>query len=116
MDERRRFERVEVPGSAHIQILDAGGKKLGRLKMLGRGGMLFECATSYPSGSRQTLYICDDAEGINREVHAIVRYFTSEGLGCEFEKLDIDGAVDIGVWIGRFYPSKNERRHWLRKT
>jgi hypothetical protein len=39
-------------------------------------------------------------------VHTVVRYFTAQGVACEFEKLDTDAAVDIGVWIGQYYSSK----------
>jgi hypothetical protein len=28
------------------------------------------------------------------------------GLACEFEKLDTDAAVDIGVWIGQYYSAQ----------
>lgn len=106
MDERRRFERIDVPASSRLTVLDEDGKKLGRLKMLGRGGMLFECQRAYTLGTKQTFHISDDPEGIVCEVHAVVRYNSKEGLGVEFEKLDTDAAVDIGVWIGKYYPEK----------
>ena len=105
-DERRRFERVNVPDSARLHVLDAAGKKLGKLKMLGRGGMLFTCDTPFPSGSKQVFHICDDIEGIVRPVNTVVRYFSKEGVGCEFERLDTDAAVDLGVWIGRLYSTQ----------
>jgi PilZ domain len=105
-DERRRFERVDIPESARIQVLDSNGKKLGLLKILGRGGMLFCCETPYPPGARAMFQICDHEEGITRSVNTIVRYFNDEGIACEFEKLEIDAAVDIGVWIGKFYSSQ----------
>jgi len=106
MDERRRFERVNVPDSARLHVMDASGKKLGKVKMLGRGGMLFECTTPYASGSKQTFHICDDIEGIVHPVNTVVRYFTKEGVACEFERLDVDAAVDLGVWIGKFYSAQ----------
>ena len=101
-DERRRFERINIPESARIYVRDANGKRLGVLRILGRGGMLFSCETPYESGSKATFQIVDDAEGITRPVNTIVRYFTPEGIACEFERLDTDAAVDIGVWIGKF--------------
>ena len=106
MDERRRFERIDIPDSAKLWVLDAKGKRLGKLKSLGRGGMLFPCDVQFASGSKQVFHICDDLEGITRAVNVVVRYHSSEGLGCEFERLDTDAAVDIGVWIGKFYAMK----------
>ena len=103
MDERRRFERIIVPDSARLYVLDSEGKKLGRMRMLGRGGMLFECSKEYQAGTKHVFHISDDEEGIVRPVSTVVRYLSNEGLGVEFEKLDTDAAVDIGVWIGKFY-------------
>jgi hypothetical protein len=105
MDERRRFERIDLPSAARILVLDSGGKKLGKLKMLGRGGMLFASETPFTPGAKQTFQISDEEEAIVRPVNTVVRYFTEEGVGCEFEKLDTDAAVDIGVWIGKYYSS-----------
>ena len=64
MDERRRFERVDIPDSAKLWVLDSKGHKLGKLKILGRGGMLFACQTPFASGSKQVFNIADDVEGI----------------------------------------------------
>ncbi|SRR6266702_3819055 len=105
-DERRRFERIDIPESARLHVLDSTGRKLGKVKSLGRGGMLFTCDVPYMPGSKQVFQICDYAEGVFRSVNAVVRYFTSRGVACEFEVLDTDAAVDIGVWIGKFYSSK----------
>jgi hypothetical protein len=102
-DERRRFERIDLPESARIHVLDENGKKLGKMKCLGRGGMLFACDVPYTPGTKQVFQICDYAEGIFHSVHTVVRYFNIFGLACEFEKLDTDTAVDIGVWIGQYY-------------
>ncbi len=106
MDDRRRYERIRIPESARLFVLDANGKRLGRLKNLGRGGMLFDCDAPYTAGTKQTFQISDDVEGIVRPLHTVVRYLSNEGLGVEFEKLDTDAAVDIGVWIGKFYAKR----------
>ncbi len=106
MDERRRFERITVPESARLQVLDSGGKKLGRLKILGRGGMYFSCKKRFESGSKHVFQISDEVDGIVRPVSAVVRYHRADGVGCEFEKLDTDAAVEVGVWIGRLHPSQ----------
>ena len=106
MDERRRFERVNIPDSARLHVTDTSRKKLGKLKILGRGGMLFACEVPYTPGTRHAFRICDDIEGISRTVNTVIRYFTADGVACQFEKLDSDAAVDIGVWIGKFYSSR----------
>lgn len=80
--------------------------RLGTVRILGRGGMLFSSNRDLPTGSRQTLKISDTIEGIVRDVAAIIRYKSAEGIGCEFEKLDADTAVEIGVWIGKYYSSR----------
>jgi hypothetical protein len=105
-DERRRFERIEIPEAARIYVLDTEGKKLGKVKCLGRGGMLFACDVPYTPGSKQVFQICDYAEGIFHNVQTVVRYSNIFGVACEFEKLDTDTAVDIGVWIGQHYSAQ----------
>src|SRR3569832_1282974 len=101
-DERRRFERIEIPDSARLQVLDPTGRKLGKVKILGRGGMLFTCDVPYLPGTRQEFQNYDYADGIVRTVNTVIRYFKAQGVACEFEKHDIDAAVDIGVWIGKY--------------
>ena len=106
-DERRRFERVDIPDSARLHVLNPAGKKLGKVRILGRGGMLFACDVPYTPGTKQVFQICDYSDGVVRSVNTVVRYFTAQGVACEFEKLDTDAAVDIGVWIGKYYSSKS---------
>jgi hypothetical protein len=45
----------------------------------------------------------DDTEGIKRPVPAVARYNTPQGIGFEFESLEPDAAVEIGVIIGKYY-------------
>lgn len=106
MDDRRRFERVDIPDNARIFVLDSNGSKLGPLRILGRGGMLFLSNRDLTPGSKMTLRISDEVEVLTRDVEATIRYRSPEGIGCEFEKLDADTAVEIGVWIGKFYSSR----------
>ena len=40
MDERRKFERVNLPAAANIYAEDGEGRRIGRLRILGRGGFL----------------------------------------------------------------------------
>lgn len=103
MEDRRKFERVQIPESAKVYVQDAQGRRLGSVRMLGRGGLLLEVAQGLPAGTRHTLYILDDSEGIRREVQVLVRYSMPDGVGCEFEDLEPDAAVEIGVIIGKYY-------------
>ena len=107
MDERRKFERVSIPESAKVHAEDRRGKVLGAVLVVGRGGVLVQTKEQFREGSTQGLVIVDQAEGIRRPVEAVVRYHCQHGVGFEFEKLDPDAAVEIGVIIGKHYsPAK----------
>lgn len=106
MEDRRKFERVTIPESARIFVLDKRGNRLGPLRILGRGGMLFESVREIPNGTHMGFHLSDETEDIRREISAVVRYQSPEGIGVEFEKLDADTAVEIGVWIGRYYAER----------
>jgi len=103
MDDRRRFERVNMPDSAKVYVTDEQNARLGSVKVLGRGGMLIKTEKPLDPGSHRSMYLVDDSEGIRRELHAIVRYNSSEGCGLEFENLEPDAAVEVGVIIGKYY-------------
>ena len=103
MDDRREFERIKIPESARIYVRDSAGKKIGVMHTLGRGGMMVDCPRELAIGTRLKLTLADDVEGHSCEVTSIVRYKSDGGYGCEFEKLDVESAVEIGVWMGRFY-------------
>ncbi len=108
-DERRKFERISIPASAKIRIEAAGGKLIGPVRMLGRGGFMADTQESYELGKKMDVVIVDEAEGIHRKVSAVPRYRQGPGVGFEFHHLDADAAVEIGVIIGRYY-SHAERR------
>jgi hypothetical protein len=103
MHERRQFERIRIPESAKLFVRDGKGKKIGRLLILGRGGMMVSALRELPLGDKLNLTIVDEAEGASCDLAAVVRYRSDEGFGCEFERLDVEAAVEIGVWMGRFY-------------
>lgn len=103
MDDRRRFERVNMPDSAKVYVTDEQNGRLGAVKVLGRGGMLIKAERPLMAGSHQGLFLVDDSEGIRRELHAVVRYNSDEGTGLEFENLEPDAAVEVGVIIGKYY-------------
>ncbi len=114
MDDRREFERIRIPESAKIFVRDSSGKKIGVMHTLGRGGMMVDCPRDLTIGTRLKLTLADELEGQSCEVTSIVRYKTDEGYGCEFEKLDVESAVEVGVWMGRFY-SPGEKESKFRK-
>jgi hypothetical protein len=102
-DDRRKFERVSIPESAKVYAEDRRGNVLGPVRVLGRGGLLVETKEHVREGSTQTLIIVDAAEGIRRPVQVVARYRCQHGVGFEFERLEPDAAVEIGVIIGKYY-------------
>lgn len=103
MDERRRFERINIPASAKIHAQTASGKRVGPVRVLGRGGFMVDTPESFELGKKLDLVIVDEAEGIHRKVAAVPRYRQGPGVGFEFHHLDADTAVEVGVMIGKYY-------------
>lgn len=103
IDERRRFERVSLPDSAKVYLADSQKRRLGPVLVIGRGGLLFKTDYPFEPGSRVDLLLVDDTEGIKRELNAVVRYNREEGVGLEFDRLEPDAAVEVGVIIGKYY-------------
>ncbi len=103
MDDRRRFERVNMPDAAKVYVTDDQNARIGAVKVLGRGGMLVKTDQPLSPGSHRNFFLVDDSEGIRRELHAVVRYNSEEGTGLEFENLEPDAAVEVGVIIGKYY-------------
>lgn len=102
-DERRKHERIGVPQNAVI-AQDKKGKLLGMVRQLARGGMLIEGdATGMKKGKKYTVTIVDASEGIKRKVDLVVRYVDDRHVGCEFERLNVDAAVELGILIGKYY-------------
>jgi hypothetical protein len=107
--DRRKFERVTIPASARLYVTDTGGRKLGVVRMIGRGGFLLESKNEFRPGDRHHMLLVDEREGVRRHVHAVVRYSSAEGIGFEFERLEPDAAVDVGIIIGRYYHAPARR-------
>lgn len=103
MNDRRRFERVTLPEFAKVYVTDEQGCRVGMVRVLGRGGMLIAANRDFEEGSEAKLFLLDESEGIRREVHVVVRYQRTEGLGVEFVELEPDAAVEVGVIIGKYY-------------
>ena len=101
--ERRRHERVSVAAGSHVYVTDAKGAKVGKLRMIARGGMLLASKQKFSKGKEISLHIVDEAEGIRCPVRVQVRYAGAEGVGLQFVDLDPGAAVEIGILIGKFY-------------
>ena len=106
IDERRRFERVSLPESAKVYLADTQKRRLGPVLMIGRGGLLFKSDVPFEPGSHVDLLLVDDTEGIRRELNGTVRYSREDGIGIEFDALDPDAAVEVGVIIGKYYSAE----------
>jgi PilZ domain len=110
MEERRKFERVALPKTAKIDAELPQGKKLGPVRMLGRGGFQVETKKKYKVGDKGRFVLIEKQEDIRREVRAVVRNVLPGGLiGFEFENLDADAAVEVGVLMGKYYALANRK-------
>jgi hypothetical protein len=103
LSNRRRFERVEVTFNAHVQVLDEKAKPAGVLRQIGRGGFMLEPEKEFKEGKKYKFIIVDRAENIKLNVKATCRYGDLRRAGFEFDGLDIDSAVEIGILIGKYY-------------
>lgn len=103
-EERRRFERINLPGSSNVEVRTEDNHGLGPVRMLGRGGFQVQCNRKFDLGEEHTLVLIDESEQIRREVEVVVRNVSGGGLiGFEFQNLSPDAAVEIGVIIGKYY-------------
>ena len=100
---RRRYERIDVQYSAQVYVTDQKGKRLGILRQLARGGCMIEPEKDFKQGKKYNLVIVDGSENIKLNVKTIVRYADMRRVGMEFEDLDVDTAVEIGILIGKYY-------------
>lgn len=109
MDDRRKFERLNLPTTSKAFVTDPNGKRLGNLSVLGRGGFQIDVRdnSTYPSGSTHDVVIVDESEGIRREVTGLVRMSKPGAIGFEFQNLNPDAAVEVGVIIGKYYSAAN---------
>ena len=92
-----------MPATAKAYVTTPDGKRLGALSVLGRGGFQVDTTESFKSGEAYNFVIVDESEGIRRGVWAIPRMVTSSAVGFEFESLEADAAVEVGVIIGKYY-------------
>jgi len=105
--ERRRFERVDVDPKSGVYVTTPKGVKQGEVRQLGRGGFLMTTTddTTFKTQKKQSFTIVDPHEDLNIHVHATFCYFQQGCAGFEFNDLDADSAVKIGILIGKYYVS-----------
>ncbi len=104
MDEKRRFERIDISPQAQIVVFDIKGSKAGVLRQLARGGFSMTPARPYPLDN--TIYdftIHEPEEDIRVRISARIRSSDEQLAGFEFVDLDVKSAVDIGIIIGKYY-------------
>lgn len=104
MDEKRRFERIDIKPEAQIVVLDQTGRKTGVLRQLARGG--FSMAPEKPYPQDNTIYeftIHEPTEDIRVQISARIRSSDENMAGFEFVDLDAKSAVEIGIIIGKYY-------------
>ncbi|HSE49417.1 MAG TPA: hypothetical protein VLA96_09445 [Terriglobales bacterium] len=105
--ERRRFERIDVDAKSGVYVTTPKGAKQGEVRQLGRGGFLMTTTdeTHFKTEKKQSFVIVDPHEDLNIHVHATFCYFQHGCAGFEFNDLDADSAVKIGILIGKYYVS-----------
>ncbi len=101
--ERRRFERVDIAFKAQVRVCDTKGRVLGTLRQIGRGGIMLEPERDFKKDKKYKLVISDESEKIRFQVNAVVRYASARHVGFEFQDLDAEAAVDVGILIGKYY-------------
>lgn len=102
--ERRYFDRIVIPTTANLCLEDDQGNRFGRIRMLGRGGFLLETNRRFPAGETLAFTIVGERDDVRRQVHAVQRYTNPEGdVGFEFQALEPDAAVEIGVLIDKYF-------------
>ncbi len=108
MDERRRFERIKIPETAKVFCEDRLGKRLGKVTVLGRGGLELQTQEHFREGGIQQLLLVDEDQDIHRRIAMVVRYILPQTVGFEFSNLEPEAAVEIGVIIGKHYMAEGK--------
>jgi hypothetical protein len=115
--ERRRFERIDVDAKAKVYVTSSKGAKQGDVRQLGRGGFLITTTdeTKFKKDKKQAFVIVDRNEDLSVHVHATFCYFQHGCAGFEFNDLDADSAVKIGILIGKYYVADSSPAHSDKK-
>jgi hypothetical protein len=107
IEEKRRFERVNINHEAQVLVFDAKGRKAGVLRQLARGGFMMEPEKDYSQDNKiYNFTIHEPKEDIRVSVNARARSAGSDYAGFEFVDLGPDAAVNIGHIIGSYYESE----------
>ena len=105
---KRRYERVNLGKNIDVFAIDDKGRRVGAVCVIGQGGLMISTSAPYNVGDRHQMTIVDEAEDISRELSLIVRSVEEDKVGFEFETLDRDAAVEIGIIIGKYYDTAND--------
>jgi hypothetical protein len=109
--ERRYFDRVLIPSTANMFVEDDQGNRLGRIRMLGRGGFLIETNRRFPAAEVLEFIILGEIDGVRRRVQAVQRYTNSDGhVGFELQGLEPDAKVEIGALIGKYFLASTQNK------
>jgi hypothetical protein len=104
VEEKRRFERVNINHEAQVLVFDAKGRKAGVLRQLARGGFMMEPEKDYSKDNKiYNFTIHEPKEDIRVNVNARARSAGDDYAGFEFVDLGPEAAVDIGHIIGSYY-------------
>jgi PilZ domain-containing protein len=104
VEEKRRFERIDIASHGMVEVLDAKDRKVGMLRQLARGGFSMETDKSYNKDSKvHSFAIVESGENIRADVKARVRFTEPNLVGFEFVDLNAAAAVEIGIIIGKYY-------------
>ena len=100
---RRKFERVDVTFTAQVYVTDDKGKRVGVLRQIGRGGFMLEPEKDFKEGKKYKFIVVDRSENMKLNIKAVCRYGDMRRAGFEFDGLNVDLAVEIGILIGKYY-------------
>jgi hypothetical protein len=104
VEEKRRFERVNINHEAQVLVFDAKGRKAGVLRQLARGGFMMEPEKNYSEDNKiYNFTIHEPREDIRVNVNARARSAGDDYAGFEFVDLGPEAAVNIGHIIGSYY-------------
>ena len=104
VEEKRRFERVNINHEAQVLVFDAKGRKAGVLRQLARGGFMMEPEKNYSEDNKiYNFTIHEPKEDIRVNVNARARSAGDDYAGFEFVDLGPEAAVNIGHIIGSYY-------------
>ena len=104
VEEKRRFERVNIQHNAQVLVFDAKGRKAGVLRQLARGGFMMEPEKDYSEDNKiYNFTIHEPKEDIRVNVNARARSAGDDYAGFEFVDLGPEAAVNIGHIIGSYY-------------